>query len=302
MLRHLGRGFVRRFSTGTSNTPPPTPQEALEFLTDVTSGAKGLPRAAMYQSMIGNQMTKFYLRTACPGVFDQAEQDVPRGAIAGLELLPASLSSDEFMTVLGQCAEKKFFNQYRQAVSVLGSEQIQWKLDRVNSASLDTMFGIIGAQRGDSMKGKQFMELLGQHFVVSPEFAAAIKLQDFKERATKSLPFLFADGAMIRVRVMLDVDQTVCLPSWENEQVVQGKPEAQKNVNHLMTLEISLTPRIGKKQLLSADSLMELTAEDPMTAGDWLIADVNFSLSDNYPLEPPVAPKEDGEDEPPKNP
>ena len=263
-------------------------KEAIEFLQDIVGGAKGLPRAGIYQSTVGNQMTKFYIRTACPGYFDEADSDVPRGATAGLELLPAALTSEEFMTVLSQCAEKRFFEEYKKSVSSVSS-MFQWKLDRIRSASLDSMFGIIGAQRGDSMKGKQFMELLGQHFVVSPEFAAAIKTKDFRERATKSLPFLFADGAIIRARVLLTVDQTVSMPTIaaETGELVEGKPEVQKGVEHLMTLEVSLTPRIGKKQLLSADSFMELTAEDPMTAGNWTIADVNFSLSDNYPLEPP---------------
>jgi hypothetical protein len=149
------------------------------------------------------------------------------------------------------------------------------------------------------MKGKQFMDLLGQHFVVSPEFANAIQIQDFRERAIKSLPFLFADGAIIRARVLLNVDQTVSMPSvGEDGQLVEGKPQAQKKVEHLMTLEISLTPRVGKKQLLSADSFLELTAEDPMSAGNWTIADLNLSLSDNYPLEPPVKKTSDQDGEP----
>lgn len=274
------------------------PEDAIDFVKDVVGGAKGLPRAGPYQSLVGNQMTKFYLRTACPGFFDEADTDIPKGAIAGFELLPASLTSDEFMTVLGQCAEKKFFEQYRKSVSAL-SPLFQWKLDRIRSASLDTIFGIIGAQRGDTMKGKQFMQLLGQHFVVSPEFANAIQLQDFRERAAKSLPYLFADGAIIRARVLLTVDQTVKIPILKDGELIEGKAESQQGVHHLMTLEVSLTPRIGKKQLLAADSLLELTAEDPMTAGNWNIADVNFSLSDNYPLEPPVeeqSPKSEDKD------
>jgi hypothetical protein len=289
----FSRPFRRLFSAAP---PRPSPQEAIEFLSELVGGAKGLPKAGLYQSTIGNQMAKFYLRTACPGFFDEADSEVPRGATAGLELLPAALTSDEFMTVLGQCAEKRFFEQYRQSVSVVSPSLFQWRLDRIRSASLDTLFGVIGAQRGDSMKGKQFMELLGQHFVVSPEFATAIKTKDFKERATKSLPFLFADGAIIRARVVLIVDQTVTLPSLsETGDLIEGTPQEQKGVEHLMTLEISLTPRIGKKQLMSADSFMELTAEDPMTAGNWVIADLNFSLSDNYPLEPP----KEAEDQPP---
>jgi hypothetical protein len=293
MLRSVRRCF--------SSAPSPTRQEALAFLKEIVGGAKGLPRADLYQSMVGNQMIKFYVRTACPGFLDKADTEVPQGAIAGLELLPASLTSDEFMTVLGQCAETKFFNEFRQSVSAVGP-LFSWKLDRIRSSSLDTIFGIIGAQRGDSMKGKQFMELFRQHFVVSPEFATAIQTPDFRERATKSLPFLFADGAIIRARVRLTVDQTVAIPTLEGEELVDGKPESQKNVEHLLTLEVSLTPRIGKKQLLAADSLLELTAEDPMTAGNWMIADLNFSLSDNYPLEPPTAsPKEDEDQEqPPK--
>lgn len=275
-------GLSRRLST------LPKPEEAIEFLSEVTGGAKGLPRASIVQSMAGNNLTKMYLRTACPGFFDALDTDVPKGAIAGLEILPAALSSDEFMVILNQCAEKKFFDEYKNAVSVLNG-LFSWKLDRIKQARVDGIHTVIGAQRGDSMKGKQFMEFFGQHLVVSPEFANAIRIQSFSERASKSLPFLFADGAVVRARVLVTVDQTVTLPTVsESGDLEAGKPESVKDLEHLVTLEISLTPRIGKKQMLAADSLLELTAEDPMTAGEWYIADVNFSLSDNYPLDPPT--------------
>lgn len=264
-----------------------TPGEAADFLSEVVGGAKGLPRAGLFQKTLGNQATRLYLRTACPGFFDMAPVEVPRGATAGLEILAASLGSDEFMTVLGNCAEKKFFHQFKQSSALLG-EQFRWKFDRIHSANLDSMFSIIGAQRGDIMKGKQFVEFMGQHFVVSPEFAQVVQIPDFRQRATKSIPYLFADGAIVRARAMVLVDQTVTLPSVSEEGLL-GEPKTveEKNVEHMVTLEISLTPRIGKKQILSADSLLELTAEDPMNAGQWMIADVNFSLSDNYPLDPP---------------
>ena len=280
---------LRRSCSGTPLPPPPPElpkEQAVEFLSDVVNGGKGLPRAGIVQSLFGNQMTKFYLRTACPGFFDNVDQDVPKGAIAGLELLSASIDSDDYSTILSHCAEKKFYDEYSQSVAKL-SPLFKWKLNRIRSAKLDTLFGVIGAQRGDSMKGKQFLELMGQHFVVSPEFADAIKIADFRERASKSLPFLFADGAIIRARVLVTVDQTVAIPTVnEAGEVVAGKEVAQTNVEHMMTLENSLTPRIGKKQMLASETILELT-EDPMSAGNWKIVDVNFSLSDNYPLDPP---------------
>jgi len=277
-----------------------TPGEAADFLAEVVGGAKGLPRASLFQKTIGNQATRLYLRTACPGFFDLAQEEVPRGATAGLEILTASLITDEFMTVLSNCAEKKFFDQFKKSTGVLG-DKFSWKLDRIHSAHLDSMFGIIGAQRGDSMKGKQFVELMGQHFVVSPEFAQVVQIPDFRKRASKSIPYLFADGAMVRARVMITVDQTVTLPTVnEAGELDEAKTVSDKNIEHMVSLEISLTPRIGKKQMLSADSLLELTSEDPMAAGNWLITDINFSLSDNYPLDPlPLEENdEDGEEKP----
>ena len=254
-----------------------SPGVANEVLKEVTGGAKGLPRAGPIQSAIYNKMIKYYMTTACPNYFEEMEKDIPRGAIAGLETLAASSTSAEFMTVLDACSEKKFFSSWKSAVES-SSGSFKWDLNRIKSARLDTVFGIIGAQRGDQMKGKQFVELFGQHFIVSPEFANAIRIPDFRERASKCLPYLFADGALIRARVVIGVDQTLTLP--------QADPVEQKNVEHLVTLEMSLTPRIGKKSILASETILEMT-EEPMTAGDWRIVDVNFSLSDNYPLEPP---------------
>lgn len=260
---------------------------AADFLTEVLGGAKGIPRASLFQRTIGNQATKLYLRTACPGFFDSANAEVPLGATAGLEILAASIESEEFMTVLGNCAEKKFFNQFKRSSNLLG-EKFRWKIDRIHSAQLDSMFTIIGAQRGDIMKGKQFVELMGQHFVVSPEFAQAVRIPDFRQRASKSIPYLFADGAMIRARALITVDQTVTLPTVTDEgELSELNTVSDTNIEHMISLEMALTPRIGKKQILAADSLMELTSEDPMNSGNWVLADVNYSLSENYPLEPP---------------
>jgi hypothetical protein len=241
-------------------------------------GAKGLPRAGPLQGVIYNPMTKYYMRAACPGFFDKIDTDLPKGAIAALETLCESTRSDEFMTILGSGSEKKFHTEWKKSVESAASE-FTWKLDKIRAARTDTVYAVIGALRGDSMKGKQFLQLLGQHFIVSPEFAAAIKIPDFKERASKCLPFIFADGAMIRSRVIVSVDQTV-------------NGETQKGVDHMLTLEISLTPRIGKKNILASESILEMT-EEPLTAGQWTIADVNFSLSDNYPLDPPDEPTKD---------
>jgi hypothetical protein len=88
---------------------------------------------------------------------------------------------------------------------------------------------------------------------------------------------LFADGAVIRAIVIINLDQTVSL----SEPTMQ-----QQNLEHLVTLEMSLTPRIGKKGILASETILEMT-EEPMTTGDWKIVDINFSLSDNYPLDPP---------------
>lgn len=247
-----------------------------EFLTDLTGGARGLPRAGPLQSLVYNQMTKYYMRAACPGFFEKLDSELPKGAIAALETLAAashdSASREEFRSILSSSCEKKFFEEYQKNAI----PPFSWKLEKIRSAKTDTVYAIIGAQRGDTMKGKQFLQLLGQHFIVSPEFAAAIKIPDLKERASKCLPFLFADGAMIRSRVLVAVDQTV-----------NGTTE--KNVEHMLTLEISLTPRIGKKSILASENILEMT-EEPLTAGQWIIADINFSLSDNYPLEPPEEP------------
>ncbi len=251
-----------------------------EFLRDLTGGAGGLPRAGPLQSLVFNQMAKYYMRSACPGFFDRVDSDLPRGAIAALETLAAAASSpssgsrDEFGSVLGAGCEKKFYSEFKKSID--SNPAFAWKLDRIRSARLDTLYAIIGAQRDDSMKGKQFLQLLGQHFIVSPEFAAAMKIPDLKDRASKCLPFLFADGAMIRSRVVVAVDQSV-------------DGIAQKNVQHLLTLEISLTPRIGRKSIMNSDNVLEMT-EEPLTAGQWTIADLNFALSDNYPLEPPEGP------------
>lgn len=251
-----------------------------EFFTQVTAGAKGLPRAGLYQSVVGNQMAKYYVRTACPGFFDGLEAELPKGATAALETLVASTQSDEYMTVLGHCSEKRFFEQWKLACSPAA----QWKLDHVRSARIDTLYAVIGALRGDSMKGKQFVELFGQHFVVSPEFAASIKIPDFRQRATKCLPYLFADGAVVRARALVTVDQQLKLG--------EGDWVKQENVEHLLTLELALTPRIGKQSMLASESILELT-EDPMKPGNWQIADANFALSDNYPLEPPEGDSDD---------
>jgi hypothetical protein len=264
----------------------------MEFLHEVTGGAKGLPRGGIIQSAVYNKMIKYYMTTACPGCFEKMEHDIPKGAIAGLETLVASTTSDEWMTVLEAISDKKFFSEWNKAVqysrdpnnrsgfdsqSTTAAPGLEWKLERIRSARVDTIYGIIGAQRGDSMKGKQFIELFGQHFVLSPEFANAIRIPDFRERASKSLPYLFADGAVIRARVIINVDQTVSL----SEPTMQ-----QQNLEHLVTLEMSLTPRIGKKGILASETILEMT-EEPMTTGDWKIVDINFSLSDNYPLDPP---------------
>ena len=286
MLTHrLTRISLRRFCAKVN--PPQLPAaQAIEFLQEVVGGARGIPRAGLFQALIGNHMTKFYLRTACPGFFDSVDEDVPKGARAGLELIAASPTSDEFMTVLNQCAEKKFFDEFKKSVYTLTGEKFVWKLDRLKSARLDTLHSIIGAQRGDSLKGKQFLSLMGQHFIVSPEFAEAIKIADIRQRASKCLPFLFADGALVRARVLLTVDQTVTMPSLnEAGELVDGKPIPQKDVEHIVTLEISLTPRIGKKQMMASETILELT-EDPLSAGSWRVVDVNFSVSDNYPLDP----------------
>ena len=187
--------FVRRSFTTKS------------FLAEVTGGAKGLPRAGLYQSLVGKQMTKYYLRTACPGFFDGIDQDLPKGAMAALETVVASTTSEEYMEMLKEGSEPEWFRQWKLAVAE--NKEEFWKLNRINGAEVDTLFAIIGAQRGDKMKGKQFVELFGQHFVISPEFAEAIKTPDFRERATKCLPHLFADGAIVRARVLVNVDQSV---------------------------------------------------------------------------------------------
>ena len=274
--------FLRRLRLCSSVTD--------EILKEVTGGAKGLPRAGPIQSAVYNKMIKYYMTTACPNYFEDMEKDIPRGAIAGLETLAASSTSGEYMAVLDACSEKKFFSSWKSAVES-SNGTFKWNLNRIKSAKLDTVFGIIGAQRGDAMKGKQFVELFGQHFIVSPEFANAIRIPDFRERASKCLPYLFADGALIRARVVIGVDQTVTLPHAAEE------PVDQKGVEHLVTLEMSLTPRIGKKSILASETILEMT-EEPMTAGDWRIVDVNFSLSDNYPLEPPETPSEDSDKDP----
>ncbi len=274
--------FLRRLRLCSSVTD--------EILKEVTGGAKGLPRAGPIQSAVYNKMIKYYMTTACPNYFEDMEKDIPRGAIAGLETLAASSTSGEYMAVLDACSEKKFFSSWKSAVES-SNGTFKWNLNRIKSARLDTVFGIIGAQRGDVMKGKQFVELFGQHFIVSPEFANAIRIPDFRERASKCLPYLFADGALIRARVVIGVDQTVTLPH------AAAEPMEQKGVEHLVTLEMSLTPRIGKKSILASETILEMT-EEPMTAGDWRIVDVNFSLSDNYPLEPPETPSEDSDKDP----
>jgi hypothetical protein len=258
--------FLRTFRSVRLCAPDTT-------ILEVTGGAKGLPRAGLVQSAVYNKMIKYYMTTACPNYFEEMERDIPRGAIAGLETLVASTTSPEFMAVLDACSDRKFFVPWK---SALEKSDFKWTLGKINSAKLDTVYGIIGAQRGDTMKGKQFVELFGQHFVVSPEFANAIKIQDFRERASKCLPYLFADGAIIRARVLIEVDQTVT----KSEKI-----EQQKGVEHLVTLEMSLTPRIGKKSILASETILEMT-EEPMNAGDWRIVDVNFSISDNYPLDP----------------
>jgi hypothetical protein len=220
------------------------------------------------------------MTTACPNYFEKIEQDIPRGAIAGLETLAASTQAEqmteEWMAVIDAICEKKFATEWRKSVtewkSTRGSNV--WKFNRIRGAQLDTIYGVIGAQRGDTMKGKQFLELMGQHFVLSPEFANAIQIPDFKQRASKCLPYLFADGAVIRARVLISVDQ-----------VISEQPAAS-TMDHLVTLEMSLTPRIGKKSILASETILEMT-EEPMTAGNWKIVDVNFALSDNYPLDPP---------------
>lgn len=276
--------FSRAFRSVRFCAPIGPPQ--MEILQEVTGGAKGLPRAGLVQSTVYNKMIKYYMTTACPNYFDDMEKDIPRGAIAGLETMAASSNNAEFMAVLDACSEKKFFKSWKSAIEATSeTSTFKWTLNRIKYARLDTVYGVIGAQRGDHMKGKQFVELFGQHFIVSPEFAEAIRIQDFKERASKSLPFLFADGAIIRARVIIGVDQTVKLPSELSES-------EQKNVEHLMTLEMSLTPRIGKKSILASETILEMT-EEPMTAGDWRIVDVNFSMSDNYPLEPPEVMKDE---------
>lgn len=265
---------------------------SVEVLKEITGGAKGLPRAGPIQSAVYNKMIKYYMTTACPNYFEEMEKDIPRGAIAGLETLVASSTSGEFMSVLDACSEKKFFSSWKSAVESCEEGSFKWNLTKINSARLDTVFGIIGAQRGDPMKGKQFVELFGQHFIVSPEFANAIRIPDFRERASKCLPFLFADGAVIRARVLIGVDQTITLPNASTPGLVE-----QKGVEHLVTLEMSLTPRIGKKSILASETILEMT-EEPMNAGDWKIVDVNFSMSDNYPLEPPGVPQEDSDKDP----
>lgn len=226
-----------------------------EFIQDVVGGARGLPHAGPLQGLVYNPMAKMYMRSACPGYFDAVDGDLPKGAIAVLETLvassPGTPSREEYLSILSLGCEKKFFDEWKK------NDAFSWKLDRIRSARLDSLYAVIGAQRGDSVKGKQFIQLFGQHFVVSPEFAAAIKITDLKERASKSLPFLFADGALIRSRVMVTVDQ-----------VVNG--EAKKNVEHMLTLEISLTPRIGKKNILASENILEMT-EEPMTAGQWTL-------------------------------
>jgi hypothetical protein len=224
----------------------------------------------LFYNRVGRQL----LFPLCDGRFETILADLIEGGPQVLRHLSSMVTNQDKNGIIA-CTEDNLSNKIIEESFKEETGAVKWEISGINSVRVNKLQCIMGFVRGDDLKQKLVIPMMGQIFVID-----AGDLPDdlnFRQRL-ELLKNELSGGVTVRAQVYVNCTQML---------TVGSITDANPSVDHLINLEMKLTPHSDIATQYRPTSTPNTPPPDEVTleCSEWKLVDINNIMGGNHPID-----------------